>query len=359
LLGYTYLLFSSLSSALDTSTEKDIQKALQNLVKGRSSVSIAHRLSTIASADLILVLNSGQIVEQGTHKELLARDGIFASMWADQVSSTEDPAISLHSSVKKETSTMFSNDTEAFGPVAPAAQEDAAFPFDVEPVAAAVQTPDNITEHQTGDDVAALPDLGAISVTEKAPDLATEASVTDGPTQTETPDTMPVLAFPSLEPADEPTSSEPLKEEPPAPVAVASSAPVAFPTSASDEPESQTRVEPSAPVGVTFGETVNTPPRSGTPGPDPEPKRGGQFQRLARRISLTTRRQGSSSSLSMIPGLKRDNSGKQSEEGSAKGEGSGQNGSPAASLAGDDKLKKNKKDKKDKKDKEKRRKSLM
>ncbi|EDR09151.1 uncharacterized protein LACBIDRAFT_249450, partial [Laccaria bicolor S238N-H82] len=89
------LLLDEATSALDTSTEKDIQKALQNLMKGRSSLSIAHRLSTIASADLILVLKDGHIVEQGTHKELMALDGIFASMWADQVSSTEDPPVSI------------------------------------------------------------------------------------------------------------------------------------------------------------------------------------------------------------------------------------------------------------------------
>ncbi|KAF9007997.1 hypothetical protein BDQ17DRAFT_1455635 [Cyathus striatus] len=97
------LLLDEATSALDTSTEKDIQKALQYLVKGRSSLSIAHRLSTIASADLILVLKDGQIVEQGTHKELIARDGFFASMWADQVSATEDPNASIAgTSIKKE-----------------------------------------------------------------------------------------------------------------------------------------------------------------------------------------------------------------------------------------------------------------
>ncbi|KAG8907443.1 hypothetical protein FRB99_004238 [Tulasnella sp. 403] len=78
------------TSALDTATEKDIQKALQNLLHGRTSISIAHRLSTIATADIILVLKNGQIIESGSHRELLARNGVFASMWAKQVESSPE-----------------------------------------------------------------------------------------------------------------------------------------------------------------------------------------------------------------------------------------------------------------------------
>ncbi|CAE6489325.1 unnamed protein product [Rhizoctonia solani] len=84
------ILLDEATSALDTSTERDIQKALQNLTDGRSSVSIAHRLSTVSNADLILVLHQGEIVESGTHRELVERDGRFAAMWADQISSVDE-----------------------------------------------------------------------------------------------------------------------------------------------------------------------------------------------------------------------------------------------------------------------------
>ncbi|EIM83057.1 P-loop containing nucleoside triphosphate hydrolase protein [Stereum hirsutum FP-91666 SS1] len=83
------LLLDEATSALDTSTEKVIQKALRSLVKGRTSISIAHRLSTIASADIILVFKNGEIVERGNHKELLKLDGVFASMWAEQIHAAE------------------------------------------------------------------------------------------------------------------------------------------------------------------------------------------------------------------------------------------------------------------------------
>ncbi|KAG8999942.1 hypothetical protein FRB94_005734 [Tulasnella sp. JGI-2019a] len=73
------------TSSLDTSTEKDIQRALQALLHGKTSISIAHRLSTIASADCILVLKEGRIVESGSHEALLAQRGEFATMWAKQI----------------------------------------------------------------------------------------------------------------------------------------------------------------------------------------------------------------------------------------------------------------------------------
>ncbi|KAG8731382.1 hypothetical protein FRC11_004325 [Ceratobasidium sp. 423] len=81
------ILLDEATSALDTSTERDIQKAVQNLTEGRSSLSIAHRLSTISKSDLILVFHQGEIVESGTQRELIERDGRFATMWADQMSS--------------------------------------------------------------------------------------------------------------------------------------------------------------------------------------------------------------------------------------------------------------------------------
>ncbi|MFT4151653.1 MAG: ABC transporter ATP-binding protein/permease [Paracoccaceae bacterium] len=85
------LILDEATSALDTQTERDIQESLLEMGKGRSVISIAHRLSTIADADLIVVLEAGQVVEQGSHAELLARDGRYAAMWARQ-SQGEDEA---------------------------------------------------------------------------------------------------------------------------------------------------------------------------------------------------------------------------------------------------------------------------
>jgi ATP-binding cassette subfamily B (MDR/TAP) protein 6 len=86
------LLLDEATSALDSATERGVlEGALGRLVDGRSCLSIAHRLSTIKGADLIMVLKDGRIVEQGSHRELLELNGLFASMWADQISASEDP----------------------------------------------------------------------------------------------------------------------------------------------------------------------------------------------------------------------------------------------------------------------------
>jgi len=78
------LLLHEATSALDTETERDIQGALKRAGQGRTVITIAHRLSTVADADRIVVLEDGQIVEQGTHAELLERQGRYASLWQRQ-----------------------------------------------------------------------------------------------------------------------------------------------------------------------------------------------------------------------------------------------------------------------------------
>ncbi|MCL6472172.1 MAG: ABC transporter ATP-binding protein/permease [Firmicutes bacterium] len=78
------LILDEATSSVDTRTEVLIQKAMNNLMRGRTSFIIAHRLSTIRDADLILVMNDGNIVEQGTHNELLAADGLYASLYNSQ-----------------------------------------------------------------------------------------------------------------------------------------------------------------------------------------------------------------------------------------------------------------------------------
>jgi len=78
------LILDEATSSIDTRTEIQIQSAMDNLMKGRTSFIIAHRLSTIKNADLILVMNHGDIVEQGTHEELLAKDGFYAELYNSQ-----------------------------------------------------------------------------------------------------------------------------------------------------------------------------------------------------------------------------------------------------------------------------------
>ena len=84
------LILDEATSSIDTRTEQQIQSAMDNLMKGRTSFIIAHRLSTIKNADLILVMNNGDIVEQGTHEELLEKNGFYASLYNSQFQEAEE-----------------------------------------------------------------------------------------------------------------------------------------------------------------------------------------------------------------------------------------------------------------------------
>lgn len=86
------LILDEATSSVDTRTELQIQKAMKDLMKGRTSFVIAHRLSTIREADLILVMNHGRIVEQGTHKELLAKGGFYAELYNSQFAGVSTPS---------------------------------------------------------------------------------------------------------------------------------------------------------------------------------------------------------------------------------------------------------------------------
>ncbi|HVC56009.1 MAG TPA: ABC transporter ATP-binding protein/permease [Stellaceae bacterium] len=86
------LIFDEATSALDTKTERDIQRSLAEVAADHTTLVIAHRLSTVVDADEILVLDGGRIVERGHHRELLARAGIYATMWARQQEAAEREA---------------------------------------------------------------------------------------------------------------------------------------------------------------------------------------------------------------------------------------------------------------------------
>lgn len=86
------LILDEATSSVDTRTEVLIQKAMDNLMKGRTSFVIAHRLSTIRDADMILVMKDGDIVEQGNHEELLAKGGFYADLYNSQFEKTTEVA---------------------------------------------------------------------------------------------------------------------------------------------------------------------------------------------------------------------------------------------------------------------------
>ena len=78
------LILDEATSSVDTRTEHQIQAAMDKLMENRTSFVIAHRLSTIKNSDLILVMKSGDIIESGTHDELLARKGFYAELYNSQ-----------------------------------------------------------------------------------------------------------------------------------------------------------------------------------------------------------------------------------------------------------------------------------
>ena len=78
------LILDEATSSIDTRTEQRIQRAFEKLMRGRTSFIVAHRLSTIQNADMILVMNAGNVVEQGTHEELLQKGGFYAKLYNSQ-----------------------------------------------------------------------------------------------------------------------------------------------------------------------------------------------------------------------------------------------------------------------------------
>ena len=88
------LILDEATSSIDTRTEIRIQKAFQTMMEGRTSFIVAHRLSTIRNADVILVMRNGNIVEQGTHRELLEKGGFYAELYNSQFAGAEAQPVS-------------------------------------------------------------------------------------------------------------------------------------------------------------------------------------------------------------------------------------------------------------------------
>ena len=79
-----FLILDEATSNVDTRTEELVQKAMDKLTEGKTSFIIAHRLSTIRNADMILVVNEGNIIEQGNHEELISQNGFYADLYNSQ-----------------------------------------------------------------------------------------------------------------------------------------------------------------------------------------------------------------------------------------------------------------------------------
>lgn len=83
------LILDEATSSVDTRTEQEVQRAMDRLMEGRTSFVIAHRLSTIKNANLILVLKNGDVIEKGTHEQLLLKKGFYAELYNSQFDTAE------------------------------------------------------------------------------------------------------------------------------------------------------------------------------------------------------------------------------------------------------------------------------
>lgn len=302
----------------------------------------------------ILVLKDGRIVEQGTHAELVARGGVFAEMWADQISANDE------ASAHRKSTVVTGFDIESTPQDAPTLVSEEPAQLGTEEVAQ-----DKLADN----DVSAAEEPAAAPVA-----FPTSDGAEDAPTTTEGASagaevgagaSAPV-AFPSSDDAAPVTFPSADDAAPLAFPSTDSAAPIAFPGSPETGSVRGSIAERAAGPGVTFHESA-TPDRVGTPDPDADGKRRRTLstqgiQRLARRISITTRRQGSTSGIvsgipslagSIIPGLKRQDTARSSTDEGPSKDAAAPKDSPSPSVASEpvvgkpkgSKIKKEKKEK--------------
>lgn len=120
------LILDEATSAVDTQTEKEIQRALDNLVKGRTTIAIAHRLSTLRKADRLVVMDRGQIVELGSHDELMAREGVYYGLYMAQQRLQDEEAAEAAALAAADAVLAKPADPDREGGPKPAAQDQAA-----------------------------------------------------------------------------------------------------------------------------------------------------------------------------------------------------------------------------------------
>ncbi|KAF8712376.1 ABC transporter transmembrane region, partial [Rhizoctonia solani] len=241
------ILLDEATSALDTTTERDIQKALQNLTDGRSTVSIAHRLSTISNSDLILVFHQGEIVEFGTHRELVERDGHFAAMWADQISSVDDTR-SIHDNVKHD------NESEVPGYAvdAPSHSNQEAHILPVHPIdspgnLSAIQTDAGPVALELGPQIVPVEQLVAATVTSEHPEPIKPEEQEAG--ETSFREVHPDVSFAAVASGDVPAPKDETHVDDAPQPAAEEFAPAAFPST--EEPSS---IPPPAPIVFPKGD---------------------------------------------------------------------------------------------------------
>ena len=185
------LLLDEATSALDSQTERLLQSALHTLMHGRSSLTIAHRLSTIIHSDLILVADRGQIIEAGTHEELIARGGKYSALWLQQ-SKTQAEQDAERSAA------------HACAPAAPEAPPAKTAP-EAPPAEAAPEAPP----------AEAAPEAPPA---EAAPDAPPAEAVPEAPPAEAVPEAPPAEAVPEAPPAEVASNAPPAAANPSAPM---------------------------------------------------------------------------------------------------------------------------------------------
>lgn len=280
----------------------------------------------------ILVLKDGQIVEKGSHRELIEQDGIFAAMWSDQISADEpNEAVFTERNKKKEESGYDAEGSIASSTNVKQQQKH------VE------QEQEEVSKHSLrSPDFEGEPDLVLRSKTAVDDTTTTHKVAPAGeavPLEAQQDQASYAAVAASSPDADAPVVAAPVPISP-------STAPIAFPTT--DEPETQSgrgsmAEARSPPPAVTFDAGVEFPPSAGSRSATPDPNADGKrkrtasqnLQRFARRVSLVARRTGSSTS---IPVAKKDDQpGSSKDNGSIRGEGasgSARAESPASSIRG-------------------------